>query len=52
MRLWPEYWPRFRIRPIFAWYDLWMGVYIDRYHETVYIFILPMIGIRIEILRS
>jgi hypothetical protein len=36
------------IRPIFAWYDLWVGVFIDRAKHRVYVFPLPCIGIVIS----
>lgn len=38
-----------RIRPVFAWYDLWVGVFIDRAKRRVYVFPLPMIGLRIDL---
>jgi hypothetical protein len=34
-----------KIRPIFAWYDLWVGVFIDRGKKRVYIFPLPCLGL-------
>lgn len=39
---------RWRVRPIFAWFDLWIGVYIDRPNHRVYVFPVPCIGIVIE----
>ena len=36
------------VKPIFAWYDLWMGVFIDRPKRKAYIFLLPTLGIVIE----
>jgi len=36
------------IRPIFAWYDLWIGVYIDREHRRIYIFPMPCLGFVIQ----
>ncbi len=33
---------------IFAWYDLWVGVFIDRAKKNVYIFPIPCVGIRIS----
>lgn len=29
------------IRLFFAWYDLWVGAYIDRENRTIYVCILP-----------
>ena len=34
-----------RIKPIFAWYDLWIGVFVDRKKCKVYIFPVPCFGI-------
>lgn len=36
------------IKPIFAWYDLWVGVFWDRQKRKLYVFPLPCIGIVIE----
>jgi hypothetical protein len=33
------------VRPIFAWYDLWVGVFIDRPRRRVYVFPLPCVGL-------
>jgi len=37
-----------KIRPIFAWYDLWIGVFIDAPKRRIYVFPIPMIGIVFE----
>ena len=37
-----------RIRPIFAWYDLWVGAFIDRPKQRLYLFPLPMLGVVID----
>jgi hypothetical protein len=33
------------IKPLFAWYDLWMGVYWDRKTRNLYVLPLPCIGV-------
>lgn len=38
-----------RIRLIFKWYDIWIGVFIDRPKRKVYIFPIPMMGIVIDL---
>lgn len=40
--------PNHTVRPIFAWYDIWIGIFIDRPKHRIYIFPIPMIGILIE----
>lgn len=34
-----------RVKLIFAWYDLWIGVFIDKSKRKIYIFPIPMFGI-------
>jgi len=38
----------FQIIPMFRWFDIWIGIFIDTKKNITYIFPLPMIGIRIE----
>jgi hypothetical protein len=40
-----------KIKPIFAWYDLWIGAYIDRARRYVYVLPLPMVGFRIDLAK-
>ena len=37
----------FRIRPMFAWYDFWVGVFYDKPRRRLYIFPIPCFGVRI-----
>jgi hypothetical protein len=37
------------IRPIFAWYDLWVGAYWDGPKRRLYVFPLPMFGVVIQL---
>jgi hypothetical protein len=37
-----------KIYPIFAWYDLWIGLFIDAKKKRLYIFPIPCFGLVIE----
>lgn len=37
-----------RFKLIFAWYDLWIGLFIDRAKRRIYIFPVPMLGLIID----
>lgn len=37
-----------RIKPLFAWYDIWIGVFIDTKKSKIYILPLPCIGVVIS----
>lgn len=43
--------PVIRLTFFFRWYDLWIGVYIDRKAGAVYICPLPTLGVKIEVIR-
>lgn len=48
-----ENWSRIRkvyIKPFFRWYDLWIGLYIDKPNRTLYVCPLPMIGLKIKLI--
>lgn len=38
-----------KVSPVFAWYDLWVGVYWDRSKRCLYILPIPMIGVKIQL---
>lgn len=38
---------RFRIKPFFAWYDFWVGVFVDRKERIIYVCPLPMLVFKI-----
>ena len=37
-----------KIQLIVAWYDIWVGVFIDRKNRSVYVFPIPCVGVRIS----
>jgi hypothetical protein len=37
-----------RVRPLFAWYDLWVGAFWDRGNRRLYILPLPCLGVVID----
>lgn len=36
-----------KFKLVFAWYDFWIGVFVDREKKCIYIFPIPCVGIRI-----
>ncbi len=41
-----------RIRPLFAWYDLWVGFYWDGINRRLYFLPVPMFGIVVDFGRK
>ncbi len=41
-----------RIRPIFAWYDFWIGLYWSRKDQSLYILPIPCVGLVIDFGQS
>lgn len=37
-----------KVRPIFAWYDLWVGLFWDRSKRRLYVFPVPCLGIVLD----
>jgi len=51
LRIWCihfQIWKNFKIVPMFAWYDFWMGIFVDTKKDCWYIFIFPTLGIKLE----
>jgi hypothetical protein len=44
--------PQMKIRPLFAWYDLWVGAFWDAGKRRLYILPLPCVGVVIEFRRA
>lgn len=36
------------IKPIFAWYDLWIGAFWDQAKHRLYLFPIPCFGVMLE----
>jgi hypothetical protein len=36
------------IKPVFRWYDLWVGLYVDLPNRALYVFPVPMFGLEIQ----
>lgn len=36
------------VKPIFAWYDMWVGAFWDSAKRRLYIFPVPMLGVVIQ----
>jgi hypothetical protein len=38
-----------KIAFIFAWYDMWFGLFVDYKKDIIYVFPIPTIGYRVEL---
>jgi hypothetical protein len=38
-----------KMTPMFAWYDFWVGMFWDRRKRCLYIFPVPMFGVKVEL---
>lgn len=36
-------------KPLFAWFDFWVGIYVDRAKGRVYVFPVPMLGFYVDL---
>ncbi len=40
-----------RISVVVAWFDMWIGVFVDRRKNCVYVFPMPCVGLKLEFSR-
>ena len=38
-----------KIELMFAWYDFWVGIFYDQKKRVIYIFPLPMFGLKVSL---
>lgn len=41
-----------KVKPLFAWYDFWVGVFWDRHKRRLYVLPLPCIGLVFDFGRT
>jgi len=41
-----------KVKLIFAWYDFWIGFYLDRDNRTLYFLPFPTIGFKIKFYKK
>jgi hypothetical protein len=37
-----------KVKPVIAWYDLWVGIYWDRQKRRLYILPMPCVGVMVQ----
>lgn len=40
------------VKPIFAWYDLWVGAFWDQHKRRLYLFPVPCLGLVVQFAPS
>lgn len=43
---------KLKLKPVVAWYDLWLGAYWDRKTRTLYVLPLPCLGVSIQFIAK
>jgi hypothetical protein len=43
------WWKRLTFKPMFIWYDLWIGIFIDKPKRHVYIILFPTLVLRVTL---
>ena len=36
------------MKPVFAWYDIWVGVFVDKAKKRIYVFPVPCFGLMLQ----
>lgn len=40
---------RITVKLVFAWYDLWIGVFVDKPKKRIYVFPIPCVGFVVQL---